>query len=238
MLFRSLFVMRSDPARPEIRGVISYGRDTDPATIDKVDRWEFEVVPNTSRVQFRPFAYDAQLEVTLVQNVNTLNVSSTTGLLPGQRVFGEGIPAGTTITNITGTVVTLSQATTLRGTKLLGFYTLNAPAEPQSISLSVGEVSTLANGQGNGERAYVTVKWSAEVETALTNPSLAKKAPPRIDTISYGYDTIAIPDRARFLQTETDIAASPIDLDRAVNPTLSSTSFTFDVTAKIGRAHV
>ncbi|QJE97684.1 beta strand repeat-containing protein [Luteolibacter luteus] len=47
------------------------------------------------------------------QNSTATTVTSATGLMVGQSVEGPGIPAGTTITEINGTAVTLSQAATV-----------------------------------------------------------------------------------------------------------------------------
>lgn len=52
-----------------------------------------------------------------VVTVNTITgLASTVGVADGQYVFAPGIPVGTTVTNIAGSTVTLSQPATLNGT--------------------------------------------------------------------------------------------------------------------------
>jgi hypothetical protein len=58
----------------------------------------------------------ANTTATVTGAMNTVTVASNTGIANGQYVFGAGIAPGTTVTNVSGTTVTLSANATTGGT--------------------------------------------------------------------------------------------------------------------------
>ena len=60
--------------------------------------------------------------VTLTNSVNTFTVSSGTDYHISMAIEGSGIPASTTISNISGTTVTMSAAATASGSSLVRFF--------------------------------------------------------------------------------------------------------------------
>ena len=81
----------------------------------------------------RTFTADTNTSVTIT------NASSTAGLAIGQRIEGTGIPAGTTITNIVGTTITISAPAT---------------ATAAGVSMTAGDIVVLAG------TSYVA--WTSE----------------------------------------------------------------------------
>jgi hypothetical protein len=78
-------------------------------------------------------------------------VSSIAGLAVGQYIAGIGIPSGATITNATGTTVTISKNTTVAGTPVV-LTVYAAPVIPTAvlnayIALAAGSLSSQAYGQ-------------------------------------------------------------------------------------------
>jgi hypothetical protein len=69
------------------------------------------------------------ITVTLVLNSTTATVTSViVPLYAGISLSGTGIPAGTTITNVSGSTITLSNAATVAGSEVLAAIDNNAPA--------------------------------------------------------------------------------------------------------------
>lgn len=63
------------------------------------------------------------------------SLASTTGIINGQYVFGTGIPAQTTVLNVSGSTVTLSQNATLTGTGItVTFYDPSVITAPGQIN--------------------------------------------------------------------------------------------------------
>lgn len=74
----------------------------------------------------------------LIVNTNTITgLASTTGLVNGLFIFGTGIPAGTTITNVVGSTVTMSKNSTVTNpTEALQFFSPTVVTSPGQINWS------------------------------------------------------------------------------------------------------
>jgi uncharacterized phage protein gp47/JayE len=66
----------------------------------------------------------AQTSAITVAASADITVTSAAGIVVGQAVTGAGVPAGTTVSGISGTTVTLSQNATASGTAALSFFSL------------------------------------------------------------------------------------------------------------------
>ena len=77
------------------------------------------------------------ISVAMTSGATTLTFASTTGIVAGMRVVGGGIAANTTVSSLTGTVVTLSAATT--ASKVAGmtftFYSVLTDADVSGIQM-------------------------------------------------------------------------------------------------------
>jgi hypothetical protein len=86
------------------------------------------------------------------------NLGSTAGLADGDFIYGTGIPAGTTIPNISGSTVTMSQAATLAGTGIsITFYS-------PSVVTAAGQINW-------DEPIDIVVIGSSLVYTLAANPT-------------------------------------------------------------------
>jgi len=97
---------------------------------------------------------------TVAKGATTISVTSTAGFAIGQKITGSGIPAGTTITAISGTILTLSAKTTAAIAKgavlssLLSWNYLQANSGNSTLiaasgTAADGPVTTMAGGSGN-----------------------------------------------------------------------------------------
>lgn len=117
-----------------------------------------------------------QLESTTTATSPIVALADTTGLFPGQKVSGTGIPAGTTITDvdIDGIHITLSAAATVSDTAYLVYGTMgsstltgSATVGTDTFTLTAGDTSGLYVGQpvfGTGVPTGATV-------TAINSPT-------------------------------------------------------------------
>jgi len=71
-------------------------------------------------------ALTAQGTVTLTSGVNTFTVTTISDLHVGMAIEGTGIPAATTITNLSGTTVTMSANATATGPTTVRFFAWGA----------------------------------------------------------------------------------------------------------------
>lgn len=76
----------------------------------------------SSSVRFYAASPQFYETVTLTSTVNTFTVASATNYGIGMAVTGNGIPVNTTISNIVGTTITISNAATISGSSLVTFY--------------------------------------------------------------------------------------------------------------------
>ena len=75
----------------------------------------------------------ANTTATVTASMNTITVASNTGIANGQYVFGAGVTPGTTVTNVSGTTITLSANATASGTLVpLVFSTMSAADIPMT----------------------------------------------------------------------------------------------------------
>ena len=81
---------------------------------------------------------------TTTSSSNIITVTSATGIVVNQSVFGLGIPPNTTVTNIAGTSITISNNATLSGTGV-------------SVTFGIGTLSNALNGVAYGNSKYVAV---------------------------------------------------------------------------------
>jgi hypothetical protein len=93
------------------------------------------------------------VNTTTTTGSTTATVTSATGLLVGNSVTGPGIPAGTTITNIVGTTITLSLAATATGTTALNY--LPSTFQSSTFELCVTESQPPPNDNPCGAIALV-----------------------------------------------------------------------------------
>jgi hypothetical protein len=69
----------------------------------------------------------------------TLTVASATGIVAGQGVVAPGVPANTTVVNVSGTTITLSIATTAALNNVETHFTaLASPAPPAVLIVALG----------------------------------------------------------------------------------------------------
>jgi hypothetical protein len=88
------------------------------------------------------------------------SLGSTAGLVNGDFIFGTGIQAGTTIINISGSTITMSQPATLNGTGItVTFYSPSVITAPGQINWD--------------QNIYIRVIGSALTYTLAANPSSA-----------------------------------------------------------------
>ena len=85
---------------------------------------------------------------TATNNSTSLTVASGTGIADGQVVIGANIPVGTTVTNVSGTTITLSQATTAAFTSEAVTFSgsIGATLQAQGLNRTWAEYSTLQSG--------------------------------------------------------------------------------------------
>ena len=89
------------------------------------------------------------------KGATTIKVTSTSGFAVGQKITGSGIPAGTTITAISGSTLTLSAKTTAAIAKgavlssLLSWNYLQANSGNSTLIAASGPVTTMVGGSGN-----------------------------------------------------------------------------------------
>jgi len=81
---------------------------------------------------------------TTTSSSNIITVTSATGIVVNQSVFGLGIPPNTTVTNVAGTSITISNNATLSGTGV-------------SVTFGIGTLSNALNGVAYGNSKYVAV---------------------------------------------------------------------------------
>jgi N-acetylneuraminic acid mutarotase len=77
------------------------------------DLWEYS--PSTSKwtwVSGAPVVVLAAASVTISNSSTSMTVSSATGIFQGQAISGTHIPAGATVTNVSGTTITMSASAT------------------------------------------------------------------------------------------------------------------------------
>jgi len=219
----------------EFRGEVSFGGD----------RWQFEVVPDSGEMRFRPADYIARLSTTTAVNSRTITLANTDGLSVGMRVFGfriepnastQEIGAGTTIVSINPSTntVELSRPQNWAAGGLLGFATLNASAQPIRGGVATGAIA-FSNGDGNGQRGWVSIDWGrydpAGNLTSVDVPTVtfSSGGPPMIASVSYGYRGRQGDGWVLKRSNETTISASAVNLDSQLNAGSSSTSFEFDI---------
>ena len=110
---------------------------------------------------------------------STLAVSSTTNIALGQYVSGAGIPAGTTVTAISGNNITLSNVLTVAGSGNYAFNSVPPDANTTATAgvsgatlLTVSSVTNIAVGQyvsGAGIPAGTTVTAISGLDITLSN---------------------------------------------------------------------
>ena len=99
-----------------------------------------------------------QQSVILTASTNTFVLSNAALLYIGIPLEGTGIPSGTTVTNIVGTTVTISNNATVTGTQVVTFYpwgngdgstTFNVPNLQGYVSAGANGALFATNGLGN-----------------------------------------------------------------------------------------
>jgi len=88
----------------------------------------------------------AQTSAITVAASADITVTSAAGIVVGQAVTGAGVPAGTTVSGISGTTVTLSQNATASGTAALSFF-----------SLGTGDIAVDYNQAAQGSAVNVVI---------------------------------------------------------------------------------
>src|SRR5690606_22205889 len=98
--------------------------------------------------------------VTLTTGVNTFTVGVTFGLYVGMAIEATGIPAGTTITDVSGTTITMSNNATASGAEDVRFFswgngdgstTFNVPNLSGRVSMQTYGVSSAQIGNQIGQ---------------------------------------------------------------------------------------
>jgi len=88
----------------------------------------------------------------------TLTVASATGLITGMYVIGEGIAPGTTVSNISGTTITLSgNAGSTLSSDPVGFYISNKALSPGLVAGQLCRAWVNFDGTNNNIRASYNV---------------------------------------------------------------------------------
>jgi hypothetical protein len=102
---------------------------------------------------------------------NTVTVSSSTGLVVGQPVSGAGIAANATITNISGTTITLSanNLTYLRRAEISTIGTPVGVAVVGAANQTYTGVASTTNGSGTGATFNVTRGGSGQITGVTVN---------------------------------------------------------------------
>ena len=95
---------------------------------------------------------------------NIFTVSSTTGVLLGQLITGTGIPAGTVVTNISDTVLTLSNNFTVQAS---GFYAFYTPGDIGTYQVSISQTVSSTTITGN---VSISAEASAYLNAFPANP--------------------------------------------------------------------
>ena len=122
--------------------------------------------------------------VTLTQTVNAsttngstaVTVTSAADIATGSGISGAGIPAGTSITGITGTTLTLSSAATATDTNVNLTIGILGSITTQSESVTVGTTTGLAVGEGvsgAGIPANTSISAIGNGMITLSNPATA-----------------------------------------------------------------
>ena len=76
---------------------------------------------------------------------NTITVVSGTGIANGQGVYGASIPVGTTVTNVSGATITLSNYFSAQAAGNYSFYTLTGATLPANVFVASNTVSIYNN---------------------------------------------------------------------------------------------
>ena len=135
----------------------------------------------------------------------SITASSTTGLLKGMMVNGPGIPAGTSITNISGSTLTISQSAT-------------TGSSVSCIATTVPTFSLLIDWYDEGRNYISTSDGTTSFSTGTTNlftPGV------RIGTV--GLDPYAYPNEARGFGIYPNgiVAQAPYNVAAATNATFA-----------------
>lgn len=122
--------------------------------------------------------------VSLTNTVNTFTVVSSAPYHIGMAIEGTGIPSSTTITNIVGTTITISNAATVTASSVVTFFAWGAGNGSDTFNVPnlIDYVTAGANGSlfGAGNNAVGAKGGSA------THTLLAAELPPHSHTQNYG----------------------------------------------------
>ena len=97
------------------------------------------------------------LNLTTTKSSKAAKVSSTVGLAIGQAVIGPNVPANTTITQIFGSTLTLSQAATATGTAATLIGIVGTPTTPGANIFQITITTTTGSQTANPSGAIVPV---------------------------------------------------------------------------------
>lgn len=128
--------------------------------------------------------------VNLTSGLDTFTVVSSTNYYIGMSIEGNGVTAGTTITNISGTTITMSNVATTTALEQITFFnwgagdgstTFNVPDFRRTVSMGSGGSGTLTIGNVTGQ------KGGTEAVTLGVNEIPAHNHAYVYDTVTTGF---------------------------------------------------